>query len=72
MTTPVGCDAASTWEAFLQGRSGAREMAGPSYADLPVRIAAPAAQEPGEVTGRVERRRWDRSQQLAVVAARQA
>jgi 3-oxoacyl-[acyl-carrier-protein] synthase II len=72
MTTPVGRDAASTWEAFLQGRSGAREMTGPSYQDLPVRIAAPAAQEPGEVTGRVERRRWDRSQQLAVVAARQA
>jgi 3-oxoacyl-[acyl-carrier-protein] synthase II len=72
MTTPVGRDAAATWESFLQGRSGVREMAGPSYEDLPVRIAALAAQEPEEVTGRVERRRWDRSQQLAVVAARQA
>src|SRR6266700_4155491 len=72
MTTPVGCDVASTWAAFLQGRSGAKEMAGSSYAGLPVRIAAPAAQEPDEVTGRVERRRWDRGQQLAVAAARQA
>jgi 3-oxoacyl-[acyl-carrier-protein] synthase II len=71
-TTPVGCDAASTWAAFLEGRSGAREIAGPSYAGLPVRIAAPAAQEPDEVIGRIERRRWDRTQQLAVVAARQA
>jgi 3-oxoacyl-[acyl-carrier-protein] synthase II len=72
MTTPLGCDVASTWEALLQGRSGARGMADPAYSGLPVRIAAPAAQDPDEVTGRVERRRWDRSQQLAVVAARQS
>jgi 3-oxoacyl-[acyl-carrier-protein] synthase II len=72
MTTPVGCDVGSTWTAFLQGRSGVQQLAGPSYAGLPVRIAAPAAQEPDKVTDRVERRRWDRSQQLAVVAARQA
>ncbi|MBO0776341.1 MAG: beta-ketoacyl-[acyl-carrier-protein] synthase family protein, partial [Actinobacteria bacterium] len=55
-----------------QGRTGAREMTAEPYAGLPVRIAAPVAQEPDERTGRVERRRWDRSQQLAVVAARQA
>lgn len=72
MTTPVGSDVASSWEALLQGRSGVREMAGPSYADLPARIAAPVAQEPDEATSRVERRRWDRSQLLALVAARQA
>lgn len=72
LTTPVGCDAASTWAALLHGRSGARQMAGELYAALPVRIAAPVAQEPDEVTGRLERRHWDRSQQLAVVAARQA
>ncbi|MGH3278784.1 MAG: beta-ketoacyl-[acyl-carrier-protein] synthase family protein, partial [Trebonia sp.] len=39
---------------------------------LPVRIAAPVAAEPAELIGRGERRRWDRGQQLAVVAARQA
>jgi 3-oxoacyl-[acyl-carrier-protein] synthase II len=72
LTTPVGCDAASTWAAFLRGSSGARAIAGLPYRDLPVRIAAPAAQEPDEVTDRIERRHWDRSQQLAVVAARQA
>jgi 3-oxoacyl-[acyl-carrier-protein] synthase II len=72
MTCPVGPDAASAWAAFLQGRSGVREMTGPSYASLPVRIAAPVAREPAEVIGRPERRRWDRGQQLAVVAARQA
>lgn len=71
MTTPVGRDVASTWEALLEGCSGVREM-GAEYAGLPVRIAAPAAQDPSEVTGRVERRRWDRSQQFAIVAARQA
>lgn len=72
LTTPVGYDVGSTWAALLQGRSGARQLAGEPYSGLPVRIAAPVAQEPDEVTGRVERRHWDRSQQLAVVAARQA
>src|SRR5205823_4578016 len=41
-------------------------------ADLPVRIAAPAAVDPGDVLDRVEARTLDRSQQLALVAARQA
>jgi 3-oxoacyl-[acyl-carrier-protein] synthase II len=72
MTTPVGGDVGSTWAAFLQGRSGVQPLADPAYAGLPVRIAAPAAQEPDQATDRVERRRWDRGQQLAVVAARQA
>ncbi|MGH3280720.1 MAG: beta-ketoacyl synthase N-terminal-like domain-containing protein, partial [Trebonia sp.] len=72
MTTPVGGDAASTWAALLRGRSGVREMTGPAFDGLPVRIAAPVAAEPAELIGRGERRRWDRGQQLAVVAARQA
>jgi 3-oxoacyl-[acyl-carrier-protein] synthase II len=71
MTTPLGHDVASSWAALLDGRSGARDMGAP-YAGLPVRIAAPVAREPDQVTGRVERRRWDRGQQLAVVAAREA
>jgi 3-oxoacyl-[acyl-carrier-protein] synthase II len=40
--------------------------------DLSVRIAAPAAVEPGDVLDRVEARRLDRSAQLAVIAAMEA
>ena len=40
--------------------------------DLPVRIAAQLAVEPTEVLKRVEARRLDRSEQVAVVAAREA
>src|SRR5690606_27303544 len=40
--------------------------------DLPVRIAAPDLVEPTEVLPRVEARRLDRVEQVALVAARQA
>ncbi len=40
--------------------------------DLPVRLAAPLQAEPAHVLGRVAARRMDRSQQFAVVAAREA
>ena len=40
--------------------------------DLPVRIDAPLAVEPTEVLPRVEARRLDRCQQVALVAAREA
>ncbi len=41
-------------------------------ADLPVRIAGTAAVDPSEVLTRVEARRLDRSQQFALIAAREA
>jgi 3-oxoacyl-[acyl-carrier-protein] synthase II len=72
LTTPLGGDVAGTWAALLAGRSGARSLDGPDYAALPVRIGAPLATDPDEQLSRIERRRWDRVQQLAVVAARQA
>ena len=40
--------------------------------DLPVQIAAQLAVEPTEVLERVEARRLDRSEQVALVAAREA
>jgi 3-oxoacyl-[acyl-carrier-protein] synthase II len=71
-STPLGGDVSSTWEALLAGRSGARVIDEPWADQLPVRIAAPAAVDPAEVLGRVGARKLDRSQQLAIVAAREA
>ena len=71
-TTPLGGDVASTWAAMLAGRSGVGRLTEPWATDLPVRIAAQAAVDPVEVMGRVQARRMDRCEQLAVVAAREA
>ncbi|MEJ8280913.1 beta-ketoacyl-[acyl-carrier-protein] synthase family protein [Pseudonocardia spirodelae] len=73
-TTPLGGDAASTWEALLAGKSGV----GPTRADwterfdLPVHISAQLAVEPTEVLPRVQARRMDRCEQVAMVAAKEA
>jgi 3-oxoacyl-[acyl-carrier-protein] synthase II len=71
-STPLGGDASTTWEALLAGQSGARALDEPWAEQLPVRIAAPAAVDPADVLGRVAARKLDRSQQLALVAAREA
>ncbi len=71
-TTPLGGDVASTWAGLLEARSGVRRLDAEWAAQLPVRIAAPAAVDPGDVLDRVEARTLDRSQQLALVAAREA
>ncbi|MGH9098951.1 MAG: beta-ketoacyl-[acyl-carrier-protein] synthase family protein [Acidimicrobiales bacterium] len=72
MTTPLGGDVPTTWQALMQGRSGVRALPGPEYAGLPVRIGALVANEPGPSLTPVEQRRWDRTQQLAMLAARQS
>jgi len=71
-TTPLGGDVASTWAGMLAGRSGVRKLTEPWAQELPVRIAAPAAVDPVEIVGRVQARRMDRCEQLAIVAAREA
>jgi 3-oxoacyl-[acyl-carrier-protein] synthase II len=72
-TTPLGGDVASTWESLLAGRSGARKLpADWAPVPLPVQIAAPAAVDPATVLDRVQARRLDRCEQLAIVAAREA
>ncbi len=72
-TTPRGGDVASTWESLLAGRSGARKLpADWTNVPLPVQIAAPAAVDPATVLDRVQARRLDRCEQLAIVAAREA
>ncbi|MBL7498199.1 beta-ketoacyl-ACP synthase II [Frankia sp. CNm7] len=69
-TTPLGGDVASTWEGLLAGRSGVRLLTEDWIDTVPVRIAAPLAVEPP--LGRVEARKLDRTQQMALVAAREA
>ncbi|MFC7308590.1 beta-ketoacyl-ACP synthase II [Streptomyces monticola] len=71
-TTPLGGDAASTWEGLIAGRSGVKPLEGERFAELPVRIAAPAAVDPGEVLPRPLARRLDRSAQFALIAAKEA
>lgn len=71
-TTPLGGDVASTWDGMLAGRSGVRELTEEWAATLPVRFAGRAAVEPTEVLSRVQARRLDRSEQFALVAAREA
>jgi len=71
-TTPVGGDVATTWDGLLSGRSGVRMLEDERYTDLPVRFAGQVAVEPLEVMDRVEARKLDRCQQLALIAAREA
>ncbi|MFJ3500023.1 beta-ketoacyl-ACP synthase II [Streptomyces sp. NPDC090135] len=71
-TTPLGGDSASTWEGLIAGRSGVRLLEGERFAELPVKIAATAAVDPGDVLPRPLARKLDRSAQFAVIAAREA
>ncbi|AJT67289.3 3-oxoacyl- synthase 2 [Streptomyces lydicus] len=71
-TTPLGGDAASTWEAMLAGRSGISLLEQEWAADLPVRIAGQIAVEPTEIIPRPQARKLDRSAQFALVAAYEA
>jgi len=72
MTTPLGPDVASTWRALLAGESRVSILDDEWAADLPVKMASRAFQEPAEVLSGAELRRLDRCQQFAVIAARQA
>ncbi|GAA4599344.1 3-oxoacyl-[acyl-carrier-protein] synthase II [Actinoplanes octamycinicus] len=71
-TTPLGGDVVSTWDAMLAGRSGVRTLTEEWAGQLPVRIAARLAVEPSEIIERVRMRRLDRSEAMAIIAAKQA
>ncbi|MFE2096903.1 MULTISPECIES: beta-ketoacyl-ACP synthase II [unclassified Streptomyces] len=71
-TTPLGGDAASFWEALLAGKSGVGVLEQDWAAELPVRIAAQIAVEPGEIIPRPQARKLDRSAQFALIAAQEA
>jgi len=72
MTTPLGADVESTWRALLAGESRVSILDDEWAADLPVKMACRAYQDPAEVLSGAETRRMDRCQQFALVAARQA
>ncbi|MFF4739197.1 beta-ketoacyl-[acyl-carrier-protein] synthase family protein [Streptomyces sp. NPDC001262] len=71
-TTPLGGDVASTWAGMLAGESGIRAIEEDWAQQLPVRIAGRLRTEPAEVLDRVQARRMDRCEQIALVAAREA
>lgn len=71
-TTPLGGDVASTWAGLIEGRSGISTLTDEWAATLPARLAARVAVEPLTVLERVEARTLDRSQQLALIAGREA
>jgi 3-oxoacyl-[acyl-carrier-protein] synthase II len=67
-TTPLGGDVPSTWAAMVAGRSGVRAIE--EDWNVPVKIAARLAVEPP--LDRVQARRLDRVEQMALVTAREA
>ncbi len=69
-TTPIGGDVASNWSALIEGRSGIRTLTEEWVPDMTVHFAGTLAEEPP--LDRVEARKLDRSQQVALVAAREA
>ncbi len=73
-TTPIGGTAPETWQAMLAGTVGVKNINEPwvEKFGLPVNLHAPMVVDPLDVLPRVEARRLDRSQQAAVIAAREA
>lgn len=71
-TTPLGGDVTSTWSALLAGQSGVRTLTEDWVDSVPVKFAGTAAVDPAEVLPRPEARRLDRSEQFALIAAREA
>ncbi|HET6481032.1 MAG TPA: beta-ketoacyl-ACP synthase II [Actinoplanes sp.] len=72
VTTPMGGDVASTWDALLAGRSGVSRLTTEWAERLTVKIAAQLKVDPSEVIDRVRMRRLDRSEAIALIAAKQA
>ena len=73
-TTPLGGDVTSTWDGLIAGRSGiaVNKAEWAEQYDMPSRLCAPLAVEPSEILPRVQLRRLDRCEQVAIIAARQA
>ncbi|MFC5287608.1 beta-ketoacyl-[acyl-carrier-protein] synthase family protein [Actinokineospora guangxiensis] len=73
-TTPLGGTVSATWEALLAGANGItrNESEWVDRFDLPAKLAAKLAVDPSEVLPRVQARRLDRCEQIAIIAAREA
>lgn len=72
MTTPVGGDVDSSWQRVLSGQPGIKVIDEPWVEVQPSKIAGIMAVDPADVLDRVDVRKMDRSQQAALIAAREA
>ncbi|MFF3520441.1 beta-ketoacyl-[acyl-carrier-protein] synthase family protein [Streptomyces sp. CAI-21] len=70
--TPLGFDANDTWVAMQGGENGIGVLKESWAEELPVRIAAQLTEDPGDSMKRTEARKLDRSEQIALVTAREA
>jgi hypothetical protein len=72
-TTPVAGTAKETWQGILAGKSGIRLLPYDWAADVAVKFAGTVAVEPlDQGLEKAKARRLDRSQQFAIVTAREA
>ncbi|GAA3986966.1 beta-ketoacyl-ACP synthase II [Thermobifida alba] len=71
-SSPLGGDVATTWSALLEGRSGITSLPEEWHEKLPVHFAGLLAEEPSEKLERHRLRRLDRTQQLALITAKEA
>lgn len=70
--TPLGFDANDIWVAMQGGENGIGVLKESWAEELPVRIAAQLTEDPGDSMKRTEARKLDRSEQIALVTAREA
>ncbi|MER5562158.1 beta-ketoacyl-[acyl-carrier-protein] synthase family protein [Streptomyces sp. NPDC002506] len=70
--TPLGANAGSTWAGMLEGVSGVTLIEEEWAAGSPVRVAAGLSVDPLSMLARVEARKLDRCEQLAMIASREA
>ena len=70
--SPLGHNAETTWQGLVEGRSGVHTLPYEWAEELPTTFAAEVTANPQDMLERVEARRWDRSTQLAVIAALEA
>ncbi|MBO0654345.1 beta-ketoacyl-[acyl-carrier-protein] synthase family protein [Streptomyces triculaminicus] len=70
--TPLGAGVEAMWEGMLAGESGVGRLGEEWPADLPVRVAGTVPVDPLSLLGRVEARKWDRCEQLAMIGSREA
>lgn len=73
-TTPIGPDTTTTWQAALNGTSGARTLPEKTLLghQLPVQFGAPIHTEPTDALPKHEVKKLDRSGAFAMVASREA
>ena len=70
--SPLGCDAESTWQSVLAGRSGISTLTAGWSDDLPVRISGCVPDTATKSLEPLLQRRSDRCAQLGLLAAREA